>query len=264
VSVDDGATDPTTVVDFDGTIAALEAIVARSRADDDRGGYFPAMYLAVTRTVRERSAGGLFADGPAMERFVAAFARRYLDAYGAFQKGEPCPRSWHIALSSARSWRPIILQHLLLGINAHINLDLGVTAADVGGAGPLHAVRADFDAVNDVLGSLVDGCQRALDQVSPWLDLADRIGGRHDEALVRFSLAAARRQAWSVAERLHPLHGAERRAAIDVVDTEAAGIARRVRHPGVAASALLLAVRLRERAAPSRVIALLAAVRPAS
>ena len=241
-------------LDFDGTITALEAIVDRCRDVGDRAGYFPALYLAVTRTVRQRATQGRFADAPRMERFVVSFAQRYLDAHAAFGAGTSCPRSWRVAFTAAGQWRPVILQHLLLGINAHINLDLGVTAADAGGTGPLAAVQADFDAVNDVLGSLVDGCQGALDEVSPWLDLVDRIGGRHDESLIRFSLVAARQQAWRVAERLHGLHGAERVAAIDAVDDAAARVGHAVRHPGLAASALLLAVRARERAAPRRVI----------
>ena len=91
-------------------------------------------------------------------------------------------------------------------MNAHINLDLGVAAADAGGGAPLDAVRADFDAVNDVLGQLIDGCQGALDEVSPWLGLADRVGGRGDEAVIRFSLVAARRQAWSVADPAQRAH----------------------------------------------------------
>ena len=107
-----------------------------------------------------------------------------------------------MAFEAAGRWRPIVLQHLLLGMNAHINLDLGVTASELADGGSIDAVRADFDAVNDVLGELVDGCQGALGQVSPWLGLADRVGGSGDETLIRFSLVAARRQAWSVAERL--------------------------------------------------------------
>ena len=112
-----------------------------------------------------------------------------------------------------------------------------------------------------MLGSLVDGCQGALDEVSPWLDLVDRIGGRHDEALIRFSLVAARQQAWRVAEQLHGLHGAERLAAIDAVDGAAATVGHAVQHPGLAASALLLAVRVAERAAPRRVIDVLVAAK---
>ena len=47
--------------------------------------------------------------------------------------------------------RPIILQHLLLGMNAHINLDLGVCASELAEPGAIDAIRVDFDAVNDVL-----------------------------------------------------------------------------------------------------------------
>ena len=62
-------------------------------------------------------------------------------------------------------------------------------------------LRPDFDAVNEVLGSMVDSC-RALRPASPWFGLADHIGGRNDEALINFSLRRARLQAWSLAERL--------------------------------------------------------------
>jgi hypothetical protein len=113
-----------------------------------------------------------------------------------------------------------------------------------------------------VLAELVDGCQAALGTVSPWLGLVDRIGGPGDEALIRFSLVAARRQAWSVAMRLSTLSGAERDRAIGEVDAATARVARAVEHPGLTASAVLLAVRARERAAPAEVMQLLAAVRP--
>ena len=249
---------------FDGTVQALQDVVDRCAASGDRGGYFDAMYLAVTATVRERAAGGAFADGPRMQRFVAGFARRYLDALTAWRDGRPCPAVWRAAFEATGRWRPIILQHLLLGMNAHINLDLGVTASELGGGGSIEAVRADFDAINDVLAELVDGCQGALGQVSPWLGLADHVGGSGDEVLIRFSLVAARRQAWTVAERLAPLRGPERERAIAAVDASAARVARAVEHPGVPASAVLLLVRLRERTAPGDVMRLLAAVRPAA
>ncbi|HEU4840581.1 MAG TPA: DUF5995 family protein [Ilumatobacteraceae bacterium] len=252
--------DPT----FDDTVRALEAIVDRCAASGDRGGYFAAMYLAVTATVRERADGGSFADRQRMERFVAGFAGRYLDALTAWRADRPCAQAWRVAFEAAGRWRPIILQHLLLGMNAHINLDLGVTASELGGGGSIDAVRADFDAINDVLGELVDGCQGALGQVSPWLDLADRVGGSGDEEIIRFSLVAARRQAWSVAERLAPLRDAERERAIVAVDASAVNVARAVEHPGIPGSAALLLVRLRERAAPADVMRLLAAVRPAT
>ncbi len=171
--------------------------------------------------------------------------------------------SWRAAFETAARWRPVILQHLLLGMNAHINLDLGVTASELGVGGSIEAVRADFDAVNDVLGDLVDGCQGALDRVSPLLGLADRIGGSKDESMIRFSLVVARRQAWSVATRLAALPpGSVREAEIAAIDHATGGVAYVVAHPGVLPSALLAVVRLPERAAPGDVIRLLAAVRP--
>ena len=193
------------------------------------------MYLAVTHMVRQRADEGRFADRARMERFVAGFAGRYLAAERGLARRAAVRRpSWQAAFAAAGRWRPIILQHLLLGMNAHINLDLGVTASELGGGGSIEAVRADFDAVNDVLGELVDGCQAALGTVSPWLGLADRVGGGGDETVIRFSLVAARRQAWSVAVRLSPLAGAERERAIAAVDAATVGVARVVEHPGVA------------------------------
>ena len=218
---------------YDPTIDALDQIMRRCARDGERAGYFPAMYLAVTQTVRRRAEGGTFASAGGMERFVCAFAGRYLDAHDAWRASGSMAASWRLAFDASRQWRPIILQHLLLGMNAHINLDLGVTAATIAEPGALDAVRADFDAINDVLGELVDGCQNALGQVSPWLGLADRIGHRNDESLIRFSLRAARNQAWSVANRLAPLSGSALHNAINSVDANAASVGHLVAHPGL-------------------------------
>jgi Family of unknown function (DUF5995) len=248
---------------YDHVLERLTGIVGRCAAAGDRVGYFAAMYLAVTDTVRARAEAGGFQDAARMERFVGGFDDRYLRAHDAWRAGSGCPVSWRAAFEATRRWRPVILQHLLLGMNAHINLDLGVTASTLGEGGSLAAVREDFDAINDVLAELVEGCQQALDEVSPWLDFADRIGGAGDETMIRFSLVMARDQAWSTATRLAALSGPRRDAEIAAVDRATAGVAHLVEHPGVPASALLMFVRARERAAPRDVMALLAAVRPA-
>lgn len=247
---------------YDRVLERLTGIVERCAAAGDRAGYFAAMYLAVTETVRGRAEAGGFGDAARMERFVTSFADRYVRAFDASRAGDSCPVSWLAAFEATRRWRPVILQHLLLGMNAHINLDLGVTASALGDGGSLEAVRLDFDAINDVLTELVDGCQQALGEVSPWLGLADRIGGGGDETIIRFSLIVARRQAWSTATRLAAMSERRREAEIAAVDRATAGVAHVVEHPGLAASALLLLVRARERAAPGDVMALLAAVRP--
>lgn len=247
---------------FEDTAAALQRVLADCAARDDRAGYFAAMYGAVTRTVRARAAAGHFDDPDRMERFVARFAGRYLDAFDAWRAGRPVTESWRLAFEQAARWRPIALQHLLLGMNAHINLDLGVTAATF--AGPdgagLAAVRDDFFAVNRVLSDLVDACEGAVGTVSPWIGLADRVGGGGDETVIRFSLSLARQQAWNVAERLARLPEQERPDAALAVDAAAVRVGRRVVRPGLWPAFVLLLVRLRERARPAEIIRILDAV----
>lgn len=249
---------------YDETIDALTDIVNAATATGDRAGYFAAMYRAVTKTVRRWAVEGRFEDAERMQRFVVAFAHHYLAAHAAWHSGQRCSASWQVAFDETRRWRPIALQHLLLGMNAHINLDLGVTAAALGPGNDLEAVRPDFETINDILAGLVDACQDALGHVSPWLQLVDHIGGASDETVVRFSLVAARQNAWRVATRLAPLSGPTLAGEIAAVDRSATQIARAVTNPGFLASVVLGVVRLREESDPRAVIAALAAIEPSS
>jgi hypothetical protein len=232
---------------FDGCATAFKEVVGRSRRERDRVGLFACMYESVTAAVRGRCLDGTFAYADRMERFVATFAQRYFAAHDTWRNGGSPARSWSVAFEAATRWRPVVLQHLLLGMNAHINLDLGLTTATLAGtADRLPALRADFEAVNDVLASMVDRCQDELAAASPWFGLVDHLGVRHDEALICFSLRRARDQAWSLAQRLVALPEDEWPAAVDRVDVEVAGIARRILHPGALPTAGLGIVRLRE------------------
>jgi hypothetical protein len=210
-------------------------------------GLFAIMYAGVTSEVRRCCTDGTFGEPARMERFVAAFAGRYLSAHDAWRDGRPTTRSWVTAFDTATRWRPVVLQHLLLGVNAHINLDLGIVAADLaGGPAGLPALRPDFEAVNDVLASMVDTSQAAMGSVSPWFGVADRLGARNDEAVIRFSLRRARTQAWAFAQRLAALVAAERPAEIERVDVAVDALARRILHPGAVITTGLFAARLRE------------------
>ena len=137
-------------------------------------------------------------------------------------------------------------------MNAHINLDLGVTASELGDGGAIDAVRADFDAVNDVLGELVDGCQGALGQVSPWLGLADRdrrVGRRDADPLQprgRPPPGVVRRRAARAAGGRRARAGDRRRRC-----RPRRGSARAVEHPGLAGERRA-AARAAPRAQPRR------------
>lgn len=188
---------------LDAAVADLERIRDDCAARQDRGAYFAAMYGRVTVAVRQRAAAGRFDDPARMERFVAAFARRYTDAFWARRAGRPTTQAWALAFDTAGQAAPLVLQHLLLGMNAHINLDLGIVAAELGREGSsLASLEGDFVAINDVLGELVDRCQQAVAAASPVVSLADRLLGDADEKATAFSLRVAREGAWAFAQRL--------------------------------------------------------------
>jgi hypothetical protein len=232
---------------IDEALAGMDDIIARARADGDRRGYFAVLYRKVTAKVKEGVETGFFDDAEQMVRLDCLFADRYLDAVAAADAGGTPTRSWALTFDLASRWRPLILQHLLLGINAHINLDLGVAAARCAPGSELPGLRRDYDRINAILASMIAAVQEDLQRVSPWLHWLDRFGARTSSELIRFSIVTARAGAWRFASTLATTDANAWDAAIAERDRRVAEIGRMVAHPGVWMSGGLLAVRLRER-----------------
>lgn len=233
---------------IDEVLSALDEIVETSRGRGTSDGYFAALYRRVTAEVGERINRGFFEDARRMERLDIIFANRYLNAWRARESGRPVTASWETALSCSREFWPVVLQHLLLGMNAHINLDLGIAAAETAPGAAIHGLREDFDRINDVLESMVEDVQDRLARIWPAMRWIDRAGGDVDEAIVNFSIRRAREHAWRVATDLASLGvPRERQAFVQATDSAIASLGGRVRHPGVRLSVVLGFVRLRER-----------------
>ena len=225
---------------------ALDRLVDRAVETRSRLGYFAAIYRQVTVRIAEGIATGAFEDGPRMERFDVTFAQRYVtEVETAFSGGEPKTMSFELAARAAESSRPIILQHLLLGINFHINIDLGVAAATTAPGDALPTLRRDFDLVNEFIAALIAGVEEDLAEISPLIGLLDVIGGRHDEEVIRFSIEVAA-QAWRFALELAPLHRTDWPGPIRARDARVAHVARAITNPGLL-SAGLLVIRAGER-----------------
>jgi hypothetical protein len=246
---------------IDDVLIALDRAIDRAHEQASRNGYFAAIYRKVTAKVAEGIATGFFDDGPRMGRFDVAFAGRYLTALDNFERSRPSTRCWDAAFQAAARRRPIILQHLLLGINAHINLDLGIAAAAVAPGDGLAGLRRDFDRVNEILAALIAGIEHDLAELSPWIGLLDRIGGRHDEELIRFSIEVARSEAWRFATELAPLSADHWSGPIGTRDARVNRLAGKVLQPGLM-SAGLMVIRARENNDVRRVIEVLTRVEP--
>ncbi len=239
---------------IDEVISKLDAIIERSRRDNDRSGYFACLYRNVTINVKRGIATGRFQDGARMEKLDVLFANRYLDAYDAWRAGKPTTRSWKAAFTAAGSWPPLIVQHLMLGINAHINLDLGIAAVQTCNGDPLLALKHDFDAINNLLGEMLDDVQMRIAKVSPWMGILDSVGCRTDEQICGFCLNQARDISWLSANTLHPLSAPQLATEIDRADCRVAALAEPIRNPGLYLSSALLLARVRESNDVRRVI----------
>ena len=249
---------PRSVALIAGVVAEMRALVDEAKHDDDVNGYFAAMYLGVTTTVEVGLSDGIFTTPDRLTALTVAFARRYLDARELRRNGQQPTRSWDVAFEAAQAWRPTVLQHLMLGMNAHINLDLGAACAQIAPGASIVELEPDFLQINHVLAGLVQSVQDRLNQVSPLYRFVDDIGGDTDRAVINFSIARARDEAWRFASRLAPLDHAAQRECIADQDIAVARLARRVLRPGPIASTGLLAVRLTERRTPAQIIAILA------
>jgi Family of unknown function (DUF5995) len=195
--------------DLDDVLVKLTHIIHDQRDRSSPLAFFPAVYRTTTARVRAGIQGGTFADGARMDRLVTTFANRYLAALTA--NGDPkSPRSWQVAFDAAGRQHLMILQHVLLGMNAHINFDLPLAVVETANGGSVDALEADFLAINAILADVLNPVQEVIGRFSPLLDLLDRLGGKQDERLITFSITTARDEAWHEATRL-ALESPERR-----------------------------------------------------
>ncbi|MBD3918476.1 hypothetical protein H8B09_06895 [Paenibacillus sp. PR3] len=195
---------------IDEVLDRLDSIIQSSIERGSRIGYFAAMYRMVTAQVKEGILNGRFEDGPRMERFDVRFANRFLDAYDAYSRKDKCSLCWRIAFDAAQRQEPLVLQHLLLGMNAHINYDLGIAAAETCPGAALEPLHHDFNEINDILASLIDEVKGDLAAVSPWIGWLDRLGGRATDVIIRFSMKKARSFAWHFAVSLSQADSVDR------------------------------------------------------
>jgi hypothetical protein len=233
-------------VTVDAVLTALDEVVARARDAGDRRGYFAVLYRTVTERVKEGLETGYFDDAERMERLDVLFADRYLEAERAWLSGARPTESWALTFDAASRWRPLVVQHLLVGINAPINLDLGIAAARCSPGDELPGLRRDYDRINAILATMIARFEANLRSVSPWMGLLDTIGARTREGLIGFSITTARAGAWRFAESLAHLPDDGWDEPIADRDARVARVGHGVLHPGFLSTGLL-AVRLRER-----------------
>jgi hypothetical protein len=198
-------------------VEKMDRLISGWDAAGDYRSVFVRSYRAITvrmeRAVNDRE----FEDNPWMEALDVRFAQEYFDALDAVEAGRAgLPACWKVAFDLARDRRTLVIQDLLLGMNAHILHDLPLTLFKAGLAPQERALRQrDHERVNEVLKGMIDDVQRDISRhYSVALGFLDRGASFKDEILTDAGIRVARAKAWTTALALADAPDAAARAAL--------------------------------------------------
>ena len=190
---------------LDEVVAGLAGWEEDFRSKNDRRCVFLTLYGTVSAEMRDRVARGAFEDPDWVHRYAVAFANFYRQALEDFEAGSlsKIPMSWRLSFETARHGRGLVLQDVLLGVNAHVNNDLPYALNEVSIGPDRQARYRDHSAVNAVLAAVTERATLRLASLyAPGLTGMDECAGEVDEIAGAFSLDVARESAWESAVAL--------------------------------------------------------------
>jgi hypothetical protein len=231
---------------IDEVIARMDAIITESLETGSRLGYFAALYRKVTTEVKENIEKGNFVNPELLGRLAVTFAGRYFTAYDLYKQNDKPTAPWEVTFSASKRRYPIILQHLLLGMNAHINLDLAIASADTSPGIGILGLKQDFMQINSILASQIPVVLKAINKCSPFIGLISFFYKNTEEKVTHFSLDLARAYSWMLAEdlALHDLRYKEIR--VEKTAGEVRKLAEKLLHTKGLVKLLIFAVALAE------------------
>ncbi|GGI25932.1 DUF5995 family protein [Pedobacter mendelii] len=223
-------------------ISLLDEIIDSSILRKSRIGYFACLYRKMTIAVKKGIDNGVFSDAMRMEKLDVIFANRYLDAYYCQSQKTPVTLSWKAAFDLTTQPYTVI-QHLLLGMNAHINLDLGVAAAGVSKGTNIQLLKKDFNLINDVIASLINIVQKDLEEICLPMKLLKYVDNKSKESVINFSITSARNASWINAVGLSSVSTEMYNPYIKTLDSKIKIVADNIINPNFSQGLILRTVR---------------------
>ncbi len=186
----------------------MSALAKQWERDGDRRAIFLNCYTLMTGNMLTATKAGEFQDDAWVETLIHHFASYYfvaLEAYSHLSEG--LPDAWRIAYQAAADPETMVLQNLLLGINAHINYDLALAVTDLLDPewpdlpdGQRQARYKDYCYVNQIIAETIDAVQDdVLESYAPELELIDILMGPVDEWLTSILIDHWRDEVWEQA-----------------------------------------------------------------
>jgi hypothetical protein len=224
-------------------IGELEQIISHCKNLGSRQAYFAALYKAMTVSVQQAINDGYFSDAGRMEKLDVLFAGRYIEAWHCNQGKQPCSLSWKTTFDACNQPNLVVLQHLILGINTHINLDLAIAAAATSPGEKIFDLEPDFVKINTLISNLTDVVQARLEQIWWPMRFLKRVVNGQEKAVINFSIGTARKTSWSNAVALSTFQGEAAANYISGMDNVVNSVAQRIIDPGTLTKLVLTPVR---------------------
>ncbi|MEO5952034.1 MAG: DUF5995 family protein, partial [Chloroflexia bacterium] len=220
----------------------------------DKRAIFATAYLAITEAMKNGVASERFGDTPWVAIYVRSFARIYVNALRAYEAGDMdnVPRAWRVAFDLCAADDGLVIQHLILGINAHVNHDLPFALIEVGIDPDRPGRYDDHTNVNVVLGATLDTLQDHVEKLySPVLRLFDNLLGKWDDEMSFSMVKNARENAWHVClELLEAQNAEEYKVAEQKVNRVSGELAEMIARPLQNVSSLFSSLRSLEGRSP--------------
>lgn len=189
----------------------MQNLIYSWKDSGDRREIFLSCYAMMTANMFSAIETSDFEDNPWVSSLLHRFAGYYFSALAAYD-AEPAsaPAVWQIAFNASHDPHIHVLQHLSLGVNAHINYDLVFALADLLApewsgltAAQQNSRYRDHCHVNTIIYQTIDAVQdQVVELYDTGLELADKLMGPLDEWLTSRLITDWREQVWKNATHL--------------------------------------------------------------
>ena len=177
--------------------------------------------------------------------------------FTAYSSRQNCSCSWQFTFNACADNFLIVLQHLLLGINTHINLDLAIASAEAAPGNGIHSLQNDFNHINSIISSLVDDIQECLCEVWMPMRMLLKMANGKQIAVLNFSIDKARTASWANALLLAKMNDVQKQAYINQMDVAVSLLCSKIKSPDITTRFMLEAIRITEYNDVARIINLI-------
>ena len=210
----------TTMTNEQSIATRMQSLVQEFEEGADRRAIFLNCYMLMTQNVLKAVEAREFNDPEWVLTLVHRFADYYFDGLTTFKLNEASTSAvWRFTHHAADAPQTMVLQNLLLGVNAHINYDLVLTLVDLLepewkqlSAEQCQQRHSDYCQVNEIISHTIDIVQDdVVERYSPIMDLVDKMLGTADEWLISRLITNWRDEVWDRAVGMMGTADAEER-----------------------------------------------------